>query len=1843
MNLGQSKILIRQLVILCCLLLFSGNMQYIFSQAVTIRSYRLNNDFIVGTPITYCSATLRDTLWGVSPTGKAFGINGNPPAYGSPDPVGMINERVAGSFTGKAFIDLTLCLSTYGPTFTLTYQSNARQWPITLTSPLVTTLAAFPSYCANNNTNIPLSGGSPGGGYYKVNGFIATTFNPSILGAGTHNVYYYTGTGDCTAQSNLQTITVTALPAITFSAIPGVCINTSPFALTQASPAGGTYSGTGVSGGTFTPSVAGTGTHTITYTYSSGGCTSTATQTVYVSALPVVSFSGLDTLYCDTNPFVTLTGSVAGGGTGTFTGNGITDNGNNTAKFDPSIGSLGFRTITFSYTNIYGCSSSSSMQTRVGKPLTITGLNSTFCLNDANDNFTYNPIGGTFTALTGLTDNGDGTAVFSPSTNGTAGTKTVRYSLSNIYTCTSVVTQSVTINPQPTVNFSGLNTTGYCVNGSTATLTGNQAPGGTFSGPGTTNNGNGTATFNPTTLPVGGPYTITYTYTDPATGCSNSSSKTTNILPLPSGVISGTSTICLGTSATLDIDFTAGTGPFNFTYNDGVSNTTITGVADPYVLTVSPTVTKTYTLVSITAANGCTSTGSGSGTVTVTPHSAITAHPVSKTACPGDNVSFSVTATGAGLTYQWQLNTVNIPGATNNVLNLNNVNSSNAGSYRCVVSSTCGPVLTSSAATLTVQPQTAITTGPADKTICQGNNVSFTVVASGTGLSYQWKRNGSNLADGGVYSGVTTDNLTLTAAAVANAGNFSCTVSGTCGTATSASAVLTVNEPIVITTQPVNKSVCPGSTTSFSVAVTGTSPTYQWQLNNVNISGATSPTLTLTSVTSANAGNYKCIITGACGSVTSNLVQLEVYTNVSISQHPSGYTTCEGTSANFNVVAAGSGLSYQWQKNGINLSNGANISGVTTANLALTNLLAADGGAYTCNLTGTCGTSISNSAVLTVNSAIIITTQPVSKSVCPGSNTSFSVTVTGSNPAYQWQLNNVDISGATSSTLTLTSVTAANAGNYKCVITGSCGSVTSNLVQLVVYTAVSISLHPSGYTTCEGTTANFTVTAAGSGLSYQWQRNGTNLTNGANITGATSDNLTFSNLVAADAGSITCLVTGTCGNLTSNPAVLTVNVPIVITTQPASKSVCPGINTSFSVVVTGTNPTYQWQLNNTNIIGATNSTLTLTTVTSANAGNYKCIITGACGPVTSNLIQLIVYTDVSISTHPSDYSTCEGTTANLSVVAAGSNLSYQWQKNGTNVSNGANISGATTANLALSNLVAADGGSYTCIVTGTCGSLTSNAAALTVNKAIVITTQPVSKSACPGTNTSFSVAVTGTNPAYQWQLNNVNIPGATSPTLTLSSVNSSFAGNYKCIITGTCGIVTSNVVTLEVFTDVSISLQPSDYSTCEGTTANLNVVASGSNLTYQWQKNNTNISDGANITGTTTANLVLSNLTTGSTGGYACVVVGSCGTVKSTTAQLRVDANITITSNPANDTACVGDNVTLTTIATGSNLTYQWVKNGTNMTGETGYNLVLAAVNAGNVGIYYCRVTNACGPKSTSVASVSLYTTTAITTHPVDFTACAGTNANFAVTATGSNLTYRWTKNGAAISDTGKYAGTTSSNLSINAMSTTYAGVYLCQVSGACGNLNSNSALLTVNQNVVISAQPASQTACPGTSVSFSVTASGTNLSYQWQKNGSDISGATSTTLLLTSVNAGSAGSYRCKITGICGISYTNAATLSMLEPITISTNPASQQICEGNNVSFTVTANGSSLVYQWRKNGVNLTDGGTISGAQNSILSINNITLSDAGVYSCYMTNGCGISNTLPASLTVYPQTGIT
>jgi hypothetical protein len=161
---------------------------------------------------------------------------------------------------------------------------------------------------------------------------------------------------------------------------------------------------------------------------------------------------------------------------------------------------------------------------------------------------------------------------------------------------------------------------------------------------------------------------------------------------------------------------------------------------------------------------------------------------------------------------------------------------------------------------------------------------------------------------------------------------------------------------------------------------------------------------------------------------------------------------------------------------------------------------------------------------------------------------------------------------------------------------------------------------------------------------------------------------------------------------------------------------------------------------------------------------------------------------------------------------------------------------------------------------------------------------------------------------------------------------------------------------------------------------------------------------------------------------------------------------------------------------------------------------------------------------------------------------------------------------------------------------------------------------LTVNGAPIITGQPTGSTVCLGAPATFSVTATGSGLTYQWRKGGVNITGATSATYTIPATAAGDGGSYDVVITSSCATTATSTAvTLTVNMPPAITVQPTPQTTCLANSATFSVTATGAGLTYQWRKNGVN------IAGANASTFTISNVTAADLGNYDVVVTGTCG------------------
>lgn len=327
-------------------------------------------------------------------------------------------------------------------------------------------------------------------------------------------------------------------------------------------------------------------------------------------------------------------------------------------------------------------------------------------------------------------------------------------------------------------------------------------------------------------------------------------------------------------------------------------------------------------------------------------------------------------------------------------------------------------------AIMNVNQPPAITAQPAVAPIvCPGYNLSISVGATGTNITYQWQvstDNGTtytNLANTGVYSGVTTATMTIALApASLNNNRYRCVISGTCTPpATSDAVTLVFGTTPAITTQPASLFVCFNTAASFSVVASSNATPlgYQWQQSTnggatwTNIAGATAATYTIASAaTTMNNYQYRVVVLNSCAySTTSAAAILTVSQVPVISAQPANATACAGANASFTVANTGSNPAptiFQWQVSTDAGVTWNNIAGATTATLSLTAVtLAQSGSRYRVIVTNSCGQSITSNgaATLTVNPLPTVTTTALPASICL---TDTLVALTGSPVGGNW-------------------------------------------------------------------------------------------------------------------------------------------------------------------------------------------------------------------------------------------------------------------------------------------------------------------------------------------------------------------------------------------------------------------------------------------------------------------------------------------------------------------------------------------------------------------------------------------------------------------------------------------------------------------------------------------------------------------------------------------------------------------------------------------------------------------------------------------------------------------------
>lgn len=360
----------------------------------------------------------------------------------------------------------------------------------------------------------------------------------------------------------------------------------------------------------------------------------------------------------------------------------------------------------------------------------------------------------------------------------------------------------------------------------------------------------------------------------------------------------------------------------------------------------------------------------------------------------------------------------------------------------------------------------------------------------------------------------------------------------------------------------------------------------------------------------------------------------------------------------------------------------------------------------------------------------------------------------------------------------------------------------------------TIAQHPTSLTVCVGAAATLRVGIAALPLwdeaAYQWFKDG------GLIVGQTNSTLTIPSAQPAQSGEYWVRVSNDCGIVESQRSRLTVQPPVTVVESPRDQSACLGGTVVFSVTVSSNTPvTYQWRRGTSLLPGQNNSTLTLTSVSTNDAGFYSVLISdGICQTFATQNAQLTILTPASIVNQPVSVGICGSGIFSFSVGATGSApYFYQWR------SNGVPILGAVGSQLA-GFFSGGTAQSYDVVVGNACGSVTSAVAVVrNVEPITLFADEPTGEVVCEGKSFGFNLArfhfAVGSGATYQWRKDGTNIPNARGFLYIKHYASTNDAGIYDCVVSNACGAVISPSAILTVL-PVAVSVMASTPTTTEG-------------------------------------------------------------------------------------------------------------------------------------------------------------------------------------------------------------------------------------------------------------------------------------------------------------------------------------------------------------------------------------------------------------------------------------------
>ncbi|WP_438424116.1 choice-of-anchor L domain-containing protein [Aquimarina macrocephali] len=1259
------------------------------------------------------------------------------------------------------------------------------------------------------------------------------------------------------------------------------------------------------------------------------------------------------------------------------------------------------------------------------------------------------------------------------------------------------------------------------------------------------------------------------------------------------------STICLGSNAiftavgsSLSTTTYTGTPPATFPDYSGSTATTtgleyqwqeqvggvglwnnISGANSASLTLTSPALsasTNKYRLILTSTKNLCVSVTSDEATLTIDPVNVGGSIAGSTNVCTGTN-STTLTLSGhTGSIVRWESSTNNFVTDTdiaNTTTSLTATNLTATTKYRAVLQSGVCAAVTSSEATITVDPASVGGSIAGSTNVCTGTNSTTLTLSGHTGSIVRWESSTNNFVTDTDIANTTTS---LTATNLTATTKYRAVLqSGVCAAVTSSEATITVDPASVGGSIAGSTNVCTG-TNSTTLTLSGhTGSIVRWESSTNNFVTDTDIANTTTSLTATNltaTTKYRAVLqSGVCAAVTSSEATITV-DPASVGGSIAGSTNvCTGTNSTTLTLSGHTGSIVRWESSTNNFVTDTDIANTTTS-LTATNLTAAT--KYRAVLqSGVCAAVTSSEATITIDPASVGGSIAGSTNVCTGTN-STTLTLsghTGSIVRWESSTNNfvtdTDIANTTTS-LTATNLTATT--KYRAVLqSGVCAAVTSSEATITVDPA-SVGGSIAGSTNvCTGTNSTTLTLSGHTGSIVRWESSTNNFVTDTDIANTTTS-LTATNLTATTKYRAV-LQSGVCAAVTSSEATITVDPASVGGSIAGSTNVCTGTNSTTLTLSGHTGSIVRWESSTNNFVTDTDIANTTTSLTATNltaATKYRAVLqSGVCAAVTSSEATITIDPASVGGSIAGSTNVCTGTNSTTLTLSGHTGSIVRWESSTNNFVTDTDIANTTTS-LTATNLTATT--KYRAVLqSGVCAAVTSSEATITVDPASVGGSIAGSTNVCTGTNSTTLTLSGHTGSIVRWESSTNNFVTDTdiaNTTTSLTATNLTATTKYRAVLqSGVCAAVTSSEATITIDpASVGGSIAGST-NVCTGTNSTTLTLSGHTGSIVRWESSTNNFVTDTDIANTTTS-LTATNLTA-ATKYRAVLQSGVCAAVTSSEATITVDPASVGGSIAGSTNVCTGTNSTTLTLSGHTGSIVRWESSINNFVTDTDIANTTTSLTATNLTATtkYRAVlqSGVCAAVTSSEATITIDPASVGGSIAGSTNVCTGTNSTTLTLSGHTGSIVRWeSSTNNFVTDT-DIANTTTSLTATNLTAATKYRAVL--QSGVCAAVTSSEATITIDPASVGGSIAGSTNVCTGTN-STTLTLSGhTGSIVRWESSTNNFVTDTdiaNTTTSLTATNLTATTKYRAVLqSGVCAAVTSSEATITVGGLVNITIN----------------------------------------------------------------------------------------